>query len=64
VDNVKVFTYLGTKIHYKYTSIGDEEIQHRITAAKASFQQLKHLLRNFYIHLPIRMQFFNAFVAL
>ena len=62
IDNVKTFFYLGAIIQYNNAGVGEEEITHRIAAAKSAFQQHKHILRNFNIHLSTRIQFLNAFV--
>ena len=62
IENVQTFRYLGATIQFNQANVGDEEIQHRITAAKSSFQRHKYLLRNFKIHLSTRIQFLNAFV--
>ena len=58
----KIFKNLGAILHCDHANVGDEEIQHRISAAQSSFQQHKHLLRNFKIHLSIRIKFLNALV--
>ena len=61
IENVKIFTYLGTILHCDHANV-DEETQHHISAAQSSFQQHKHLLRNFKIHLSIWIKFLNALV--
>ena len=62
IENVLTFKYLGTIIHYNQTGVGEEEIKNRIIAAKSSFQQRKHILRNFRIFLSIHMQLLDACV--
>ena len=62
IDNVKTFLYLGAIIKYNNARVGEEEKTHTIAAAKSAFQQHKHVLRNFNIHLSTRIQFLNAFI--
>ena len=62
IDNVETFTYLGQKINFRQTNVGEEEICNQIHSATAAFQQHKHLLRNFKIFLKSRVLFLNAFV--
>ena len=54
IENVLTFKYLGTTIHYNQTGVGEEEVKNRIIAAKSSFQQRNHILRNFRIFLTGR----------
>ena len=51
IDYVKTFLYLGAIIQYNNAGVGEEEITHRIAAAKSEFQRHKHILRNFNTHL-------------
>ena len=37
-ENIKIFKYLGAILDCDYPNVGDEEIQHRISAAQSSFQ--------------------------
>ena len=62
IENVLTFKCLGTTIHYNQTGVGEEEVKNRIIAAKSSFQQRKHILRNFRIFLSIRVQLLNTYV--
>ena len=62
IENVLTFKYLATTIHYNQTGVGEEEVKNQIIAAKSSFQQRKHITRNFRIFLLIRIQLLNAYV--
>ena len=62
LENVKEFSYLGSKIEFNEAQLGPSEISNRTSSANSAFQQHKSLLRNFHINLHTRIQFFNSLI--
>ena len=51
VENVKVFKYLGSQVHYGQHTTGDTEITTRIDMAESNFYEYGKKLINFKIKL-------------
>ena len=62
VDNVEVFTYLGSKIKYDESSTGNAELEQRIDLAECKCYELGRKLMNFKINLHTRVKIMNALV--
>ena len=53
IDNVRDFTYLGSLISYNDPGVSVKEVDRRIGMAINKFSEMKKLLCNYRIHLPI-----------
>ena len=62
VDNVKVFRYLGSQIHYQQAMTGEEEITSRIDMAESKFYEHGKKFMNYKIKLSIRISILNSLV--
>ena len=62
IDNVKEFVYLGSLITYSNPGVPDGEISRRIGMSLGKFSQMKKLLCNYRIRLPIRIRFYEVYI--
>ena len=62
IDNVMVFKYLGTNIHFREYTTGDAEIGQRIESAEWKFYEHVRKFMNFKIALSTRVSILNAVV--
>ena len=62
VENVKVFKYLGSQVHYGQHTTGDTEITTRIDMAESKFYEYGKKLMNFKIKLSTRILILNSLV--
>ena len=62
LDNVKIFKYLGVWMTYNDMHIGDQELEHRINTAKASFAQNKSVLVDKNVDMKTRVLLLNGLV--
>jgi hypothetical protein len=62
IDNVKIFKYLGSQIHYDQPTTGDSEITSRIDMAESKFYEHGKKLLNYKINLSTRVHIFNSLV--
>ena len=62
IDNVKMFKYLGTNIHFREYTTGDAEISQRIESAEWKFYEHVRKFMNFKIALSTRVSILNAVV--
>ena len=62
IKNVKKFKYLGALSQVDDCSIGNEELQNRLTSATCKFFELKQFFTNRKIDLTTRIQYFRSLV--
>ena len=62
IDNVKIFRYLGCKIHYKQETTGDDELSLRKESASCRLYALSKKFFNRKIILATRVQLLNSLV--
>ena len=62
IQNVRKFTYLGKTVTERSPALSDEEVTRRAALARARFAELRSLLTNFHISLPIRMRFYEVYI--
>ena len=62
IENVKVFQYLGSYIHFNQANTGDEEINMRIDSAECKFYAMGKKLMNYKIFLSTRVKMLNSLV--
>ena len=62
IDNVKIFRYLGCKIHYKQEMTGDDELSLRKESANCRLYALSKKFFNRKIILATRVQLLNSLV--
>ena len=60
VENVKVFKYLGSQVHYGQHTTGDTEITTGIDMAESKFYKYGKKLMNFKIKLSTRILILNS----
>ena len=60
VENVKTFTYLGSKIAHNQPSTGDKEVDQRCNSAQGAYNKYRSKLVNFKIDLQTRVLLLNA----
>ena len=62
IDNVKEFKYLGATVAYNEPGTSTSELNQRIGMAVGKFAQMKKILCNYHLKLPIRMRFYDVYV--
>ena len=62
VDNVTVFHYLGSQIHYQQAMTGEAEITSRIDMAESKFYEHGKKFMNYKINLSSRISILNSLV--
>ena len=62
IENVRKFTYLGAIASDRAPAMSEEEVTRRAALARARFANLRALLTNFHISLPIRMRFYDVYI--
>ena len=62
IKNVQTFKYLGAHSQIDDSSIGDNELQYRITSATCKFFELKNFFTNHSIKLQTRVKFLYSLV--
>lgn len=62
VKNSQFFKYLGTTVEYNDSSVGQLELNNRITSATCKYYELKNFFKNFHIPLSTRIQYLHALV--
>ena len=62
IDNVEYFKYLGAIMSYSEPGTSEKEIVQRIGMANGKFSQMKKILCNYHLKLPIRMRFYDVYV--
>ena len=62
IDNVKEFKYLGSTVTYNEPGTSTIELDQRIGMATGKFAQMKKILYNYHLKLPVRMRFYDVYV--
>ena len=62
VDNVKIFIYLGSHIHYNQAATGEAEITSGIDMAESKFYEHGKKFMNYRIKLSVRISILNSLV--
>ena len=53
IDNVKEFKYLGSTVTYNEPGTSTSELNQRVGMATGKFSQMKKILCNYHIKLPV-----------
>ena len=62
IENVRTFTYLGSKLNFVEYRTGKTEVNYRVNLPRAKFTQLKSLFTNRYVPISTRVHFYNAII--